>query len=405
MKKSRNALFVLGVVSLATLAMAVTGLAKPTKPTKPAGKTGTAPVTFAVYGDSPYGTKDSDVSQSDATPKFIAAINADSKVSAVMHIGDLHSGKQMCTRTYDEAIYQMWTGFTKPIVYTPGDNEWADCHKVAQSGGAWNATTGKIDFVVDAQGNPTDFGAGDPVANLLLVRSIFFSHPGWTLGKPAFQVTSQSQVYEKAYPADSKFVENVMWEQAGVLFVTVNIPGGSNNEQDVWYGAPTMSSNQRQEMVERTDAGVRWLKAAFAKAKADGVAGIVIGSQADMWDPEKGAAHQTGYEPFVAAVDDGAKSFGKAVLMINGDSHIFRSDNPLSPTAGCVWETTTAPCVSGYAMHPLGYNVPNFHRLVVHGSTAPLEYMRLTIDASKNVPNGDYAFGPFSWERATQQLP
>ena len=404
MKKSHKALLVLGVVTFTTLALAVSGLAKPSKPAAKSASTG--PVTFAVYGDAPYGTKDSDVSQSDATPKFIAAINADAKVSSVLHIGDIHSGKQMCTRAYDEAIFQMWKGYTKPLIYTPGDNEWADCHKPAQSGGTWNATTGKIDSVVDAQGNPTDFGAGDPVANLLLVRSIFFAHPGWTLGKPAFQVTSQAQVYDKAHPADAKFVENVMWEQAGVLFVTVNIPGGSNNEQDVWYGAPTMSANQQQEMNERTDADVRWLKAAFAKAKADGVAGVVIGTQADMWDPEKGAAHQTGYEPFVAAVADGAKAFGKAVLMINGDSHVFRSDNPLSPTAGCVWETATAPCVSDYPIHPNGgYNVPNFHRLVVHGSTAPLEYTRLTIDASKNAPNGDYAVGPFSWERATQQLP
>ncbi|MEI8104277.1 MAG: hypothetical protein WCH31_00350 [Actinomycetes bacterium] len=409
MKKQHKVVAVCAALALVVVSSALAASASTTKPSAKAAKgtrsAKTAPVTFAVFGDSPYGLTNNDVTQSDATPRFIDAINKDTDVSAVMHIGDLHSGKQMCTRTYDEAIFQMWKGFKKPLVYTPGDNEWADCHKVAQSGGAWNATTGKIDFVVDAAGNPVDFGAGDPVANLLLVRSTFFRNPGWTLGKGAFQVTSQALAYDRKFPADSKFVENVMWEQAGVLFVTVNIPGGSNNEQDVWYGAPTMSSNQRQEAVERTDADERWLEAAFAKAKADKVAGVVIGSQADMWDPEKGVDHQTGYNPLVAAVAQGTKDFGKPVLMINGDSHVFRSDNPLSPSATCVWENTTA-CVSDWYIHPAGgYNIPNFHRIVVHGSTSPMEYLKLAIDPAANAANGDYKFGPFSWSRATQQLP
>jgi hypothetical protein len=49
-----------------------------------------------------------------------------------------------------------------------------------------------------------------------------------------------------------------------------------------------------------------------------------------------------------------------------------------------------------------GYDVPNFHRIVVHGSTIPLEYLRLTVDPTKNAPNGSDAFGPFSWEREIQ---
>jgi hypothetical protein len=30
-----------------------------------------------------------------------------------------------------------------------------------------------------------------------------------------------------------------MFEKSGVLFVTINLPGGSNNDNDVWYAAPT----------------------------------------------------------------------------------------------------------------------------------------------------------------------
>jgi len=49
-----------------------------------------------------------------------------------------------------------------------------------------------------------------------------------------------------------------------------------------------------------------------------------------------------------------------------------------------------------------GYNVPNFHRVVVHGSSAPMEWLKLTVDPSVNVAATDTAFGPFSWERITQ---
>jgi hypothetical protein len=119
-----------------------------------------------------------------------------------------------------------------------------------------------------------------------------------------------------------------------------------------------------------------------------------------MWDPEKGAAHQAGYEDIVASVAQQTGDFGKPVLMINGDSHVYRSDDPLSPTAPCTWELAT-PCPSVASMHP-GYDVENFHRIVVHGSTFPLEWLKLTIDPSQHSPARANAFGPFSWARQTQ---
>ena len=90
--------------------------------------------TIAVYGDAPYGTSPTDTSQFDATPGFISAINSDPDVRLVMHVGDIHSGKQYCTRAYDQSIRDLWSQFRDPLVYTPGDNEWTDCHKAAEGG-------------------------------------------------------------------------------------------------------------------------------------------------------------------------------------------------------------------------------------------------------------------------------
>ena len=50
----------------------------------------------------------------------------------VVHVGDIHSGKQFCTQAYDQTVFNLWTAYVDPLVYTPGDNEWADCHKAGR---------------------------------------------------------------------------------------------------------------------------------------------------------------------------------------------------------------------------------------------------------------------------------
>jgi hypothetical protein len=346
-------------------------------------------MTVAVYGDAPYGKSPTDTAEFDATPAFIDSVNADADVSLVLHVGDIHSGSQYCTEAYDRAVYDLWTAFQDPLIYTPGDNEWSDCNKKKEGGGAYNSTTGQIDYVLDAAGNPVNYASGDPVANLNLIRSIFFAHPGHALGGKEKFVFSQGQFFDRRHPADGKYVENVMWEDERVLFVAINLPGGSNNDQDVWYGAPVETAAQTQERDERTGADLRWLDMAFEFARLTRVKGVVIMAQADMWDPEKGPEHQAGYEPFVSSVASHTTAFGGPVLMLNGDSHEYLSHNPLSATDSLSY------------MHP-GYDVPNFHRIVVHGSTIPLEWLKLTIDDRANSPNGPDAFGPFSWQRMIQ---
>jgi hypothetical protein len=384
------------------------------------------PTTIAVYGDAPYGCKapsaaaapdecpagspfvpDSpngpnpgDPRQIDATPAFIDAVNRDPRVDLVVHVGDIHSGAGYCTLEYNQRILDLWSDYKDPLVFTPGDNEWADCHKSKQGGGVKNAA-----------GDYVDYAAGHPVANLALVRSMFFPHAGETLGRHKRDVTSQAQSFDPAHPSDAEYVENVYWVQSQVLFVTLNIPGGSNNDDDLWNAAAfgaTKTAPQLQDQAQRTAADLRWLEAAFAVAKLRGLKAVVIVDQADMWDLDgtgPAITHVANYEPFIAKTAELTRDFEKPVLMINGDSHRYRSDNPLLDNAPCVLETgvgtATAPCTDDdYDIHPYYPDgVTNFHRLIVHGSLFPLEYTRLTIDPRKNSPATANSFGPLSWER------
>lgn len=361
--------------------------------------------TLAVIGDSPYGTSPTDDSETKANPAFIESMNKDADVSMVLHVGDIHSGKQYCTEAYNLTIRDQWKAFKDPLIYTPGDNEWTDCHKKAEGGGAYNASTTQIDYVKDGSGNLVGYAGGDPVANLDLVRSYFYPNPGKDFSG-SINVHTQAFEYDPAHVTDSSYVENVWLEKSNVMIVTVNIPGGSNNDTDPWYGAPTASPTQMQEVANRSAAALRWLDYAFTTAKSNGDQAVVIQLQADMWDLDgKPAAHIAQYKQFIDKIASNSQTFGKPVLLLNGDSHVYRSDNPLVDNANCMIESaaTAAACSDdAYDNQPNGYNVPNFHRITVHGSTVPLEWLKLTIDRNANAANGATAFGPFSWQRMPQ---
>jgi hypothetical protein len=192
-------------------------------------------LTLAVYGDAPYGTSNADTAEFAATPAFITSINSDPTVQEVVHVGDIHSGSQKCTVAYDQSIYNLWTAFRQPLIYTPGDNEWSDCTKPKELPGS--------DFATDPQ---------MPLTQLGVVRSIFFAHPGRTLGQNSMAVTSQADAFDPAHPADAQFVENVMWQQSKTVFVTLNIPGGSNNDIDPWFSQATPNPAQPLQRLRLT---------------------------------------------------------------------------------------------------------------------------------------------------------
>ena len=105
-------------------ALAVAALTAITAPPAAGAADGRPPFTFAVIGDIPYGP-----AQITAFPSVVDQINADPAVQFVDHLGDIKSGSSWCTDTYFAMIRQQFDRFSDPLVYTPGDNEWTDCHR------------------------------------------------------------------------------------------------------------------------------------------------------------------------------------------------------------------------------------------------------------------------------------
>jgi len=322
------------------------------------------PITLAVFGDWPYSTILLNSAQ-----LLIDSINSDSRVSLVLHVGDIHSGSMPCTGAglnplpagsapgWNQGIFDLFERFRDPLVYTPGDNEWTDCHK------------------------KKELSSGAPLNELAAVRNLFFANPGATLGVQKRRVLTQAKRFNRLYPADAQFVENVMWQQSRVVFATVNMPG-SNNDGLTWTAPFTDETARAREAAQRTGAAMRWLQAAFARAEEDDARAVVIGLQADMWDAAAvvpGGDGLGNYTLFVHELASLSLHFGRPVLLINGDSHVLGSDRPLADPGSATGRIHGAPAV------------PNLTRITVQGSTsAPAEWLRLTIDP--------HAPGVFSWE-------
>jgi hypothetical protein len=324
-------------------------------------------LTVAVFGDWPYAQL-----LLDNAKLLINSVNSDPDVEWVIHVGDIHSGSMACTSAgilppistsvpdWNQKIYFQFQQFKEPLVYTPGDNEWTDCHKTKE------------------------FKSGQPLKELAAVRSLFFARPGHTLGVEDKEVWTQAEHFDPSFPSDAQFVENVMWEDTDVVFVTLNIPG-SNNDTLPWTNGFEDLTGHANEIAQRNAANIRWLDKAFAFAEHDHAKGVVVAIQADMFDPAALVAGGDGldaYTPFVQELANRSVHFGKPVLLLNGDSHLFEADQPLANPASA----------TGQIHHT--QPVPNLTRITVQGSTnAPAEWLRLTIDPrSKSV---------FSWENVS----
>lgn len=315
-----------------------------------------AGATYAVIGDMPYGK-----GKLDSMPQLIALINADPAVQFVIHVGDIKAGSSSdCNDAYFATIKGLFDTFADPLVYTIGDNEWTDCHVFSKNNGLYT-----------------------PTERLQAIRTLFFPVPGQTLGLNPRTVFSQADD-----PAHSPYVENVWWSQSNVVFAALNITG-SFNDLAPWSSAPlpwlvtpadmpadwASSPSQADESAARAQANSDLIAQTFARATQRNARGVVLAFQADMWDPAEQVKNpttfNTGYDGLVQQIGTLAAQFGRPVLLLEGDSHVWRVDAPFTPGSPL------------FAMHANTPVAPNVTRLVVDGSSSPTSYTRLTINPAR----------------------
>ena len=248
---------------------------------------------FVALGDLPYGAPDKAYGPYRALIERINRL----KPSFSLHVGDIKSGSTRCSDEEFSAQLEHFSRYAGAVVYTPGDNEWTDCHR-ANNGGY------------------------DPLERLDALRQRFFDGEK-SLGQNPIRLESQARLM----PEHGRQVENQRWQQQDVLFATVHLVGSNNNLE-------SRDPRAAAEFFERDAANVAWIRAAFEQAEQRKAKALVLAFQADMLEPRSANEDFPGHSGFRRSVGQTllplARQWGKPVLVIHGDSHRFVIDQPFT---------------------------------------------------------------------------
>ena len=265
---------------------------------------------FGVIGDAPYILAEE--------PKVAAAIAEmnRSDLAFVVHVGDIQAdprvpfrgGIPTCTDESLQRRKELFDASRHPFILTPGDNDWTDCHHV--------------------KGRTVD-----PIERLARFRHVFFASAE-SLGQRKLTAALQS-----AEPGYAKFVENRLWTHGGVVFATLHLVGSNNNRG--------RTAEMDAEYAERNAANLAWLARAFNRARHEQARAIVIVTQANplfetTWSPTQVRRYllglpvtppkpppSTGFDDFLAALEREVAGYPRPVLLVHGDTHVFRVDKPM----------------------------------------------------------------------------
>ena len=316
-------------IALAVAALAQPALTAAAQPGKTHHHQHHSSYVFGVIGDVPYGAE-----QVAAFPGWVDQISADRDVRLVTHVGDIKNGSSVCSDEYFDFIRGEFDRFDTALVFTPGDNEWTDCHR------------------------PNN-GSYDPYERLDALRATFFPEPGVTLGAKTMKVDDQQG-----------FPENVDWRRARVTFTTAHVVG-SNNGMVPWTGATEPNAGQIAEVAARNEANIQQLREAFAQAKKRHDRAVVIFQQADMFDPTLPAppafADVSAFKSWVQALIDESAAFGRPVYLFDGDSHVYNVDQPLA--AGSSW----------LELYGVDGSAGNLTRITVDGSDNNTDWLKVSV--------------------------
>jgi len=265
---------------------------------------------FAVIGDTPY----SDHERSEL-PRMLEDI-ADEHPSFIVHAGDFKDSRMICS---DEVFLDrraLFDASRVPLLYVVGDNEWTDCRQLAA-------------------------GHFEPLERLQKLRELFFAEPR-SLGRKTLPVERQAGVYS----------EHLRWRLGPVVFVSLNVPGPNNN-----FG---IGATPGKEYLARNPLLIDWLRQGFAVARREQASGMVIVMQANpgFQHHAAGLTH-AGYRDLLEALTSETLAFPGQVLLIHGDTHWQRIDQPLRDPG------THLPLANFTRLETFGYPVLGWVKVIV----------------------------------------
>ncbi|MEA3641274.1 MAG: metallophosphoesterase family protein [Lamprobacter sp.] len=274
---------------------------------------------FFVVGDAPYGNAEY------APFKRLLQEAAEQDPPFIVHVGDIKGGGEPCTEARNRRIAELFQAQPVPVLYTPGDNEWTDCHR--QSAGGL-----------------------DPIERLAALRARFFADPE-VLHNAALKL----QVPDPAYP------ENAYTLKDGVMLVLLHLVGSNNNHR-------SKNSAAMAEWRQRSAANRRLLREATRLAQQSQARAMVLFFHANPLFER--SPPSPGFAPLMSDLEALLSSYSGPVLAVHGDTHRFQFNQPLlrnrsavkgaerlwrlevpgSPFLGGVWVSLTSDPAEPFAI-------------------------------------------------------
>eukprot|EP01025_Chloroclados_australasicus_P024038 TRINITY_DN24200_c0_g1_i1.p1 TRINITY_DN24200_c0_g1~~TRINITY_DN24200_c0_g1_i1.p1 ORF type:complete len:969 (-),score=98.12 TRINITY_DN24200_c0_g1_i1:553-3459(-) len=247
-------------------------------------------------------------------------------ISFAVHVGDIKGPNTNCSNEYYEYILQTMNQVRHPLIYVPGEQDWANC-------------------------NQESAGGYEPRERLEFIRSQFFSKPSMSLGKYPMPINPQSTEVPEYHAEDSiqtngnhiGLPENAMWMQKGVVFATVHMIGANNNldrqEQD--------TNDQYQERLEeyqaRNQANIQFIYDVFDLANSEDAVGIIIFFNGNPFTQSRKLQLkyqdqrayfkdqiQTGFLDAIDIIRNETLDFGNPVVFVHSDDQQFTVDKPFN---------------------------------------------------------------------------
>lgn len=245
---------------------------------------------FGLIGDQQYSAD-----EEARFPEVLKAMDRE-PLAFVVHDGDFKGGAP-CTDELFKNRYALFDSSAHPFVFTPGDNDWTDCHR-------------------------DDNGRFEPLERLQFLRRLFYPAPEQSMGRRPMTLTSQAS--QRGY---ERYRENALWTLGEVVFATLHLVGSGNGT------GRTPASDA--EAAERTRAAIVWTRTAFALATRQAFKAVMLITQANpRFDVAPEAPSHRPFAEWTRVLEEQTRAFAGQVVLVHGDTHYFRIDKPLPMPAG-----------------------------------------------------------------------
>ncbi len=278
-----------------------------------------------------------------ATQRLLKAIGLDQQIAFVAYDGNLKSPTERCDDTVYAQRQQVLESSRAPLVFIPGQHDWADC------GG-------------------TQAGGYDVLERLDFLRQTFFAN-NTSLGQSTLPLIRESEVARfHAYR------ENVLWQVDDTVFVGLNVVGGNNHYLN--------AGGRNGEYDDRAIATSFWLEHAAEYARRRSAHALVVFEQADpdferyehteqfSWLRFGHRLPRDGYLEYKRSLVKAAQTFHGPVIVIHETTdqlpHGFSIDQPL--------------------FNDKGDRLANLTRIAIGPRERSLQWIRIDVNFAKVPP-------------------